>query len=398
MASVKLYLDVRKPRKDGTCPVKLAFSHNKSFLVPVGAYILPEQWDGKKVIIPNDRTEQKHLNDLIDNRFSNAKNIIRELRIMGKLRAVSDVELKAMVESNSIVIAKEETLLLLEEYYYNYATAIPNGTSRNNYLAALKKMKSHRDISNMPMSDITKDWIRSFDAFMIADGLTNNSRIRYLQNLRSVIYDAMEKDLVLMKNPFLKFKFPKYTPKKRALSVEDIKTIRDFQCEPFMEQYRDMFMLTFYLIGINAVDLFNLKKLRNGRVEYQRAKTDRSYSIKVEPEAMAIIEKYKGKTHLLNILDSYNNYRDYLHRMNDNLKKIGSVEYAQNATKPKGKRVKSGPLKIQYNGLFPDLSTYWARHSWATSAAHLDTEATTRRIPLSFLPVRTNGPALHRVY
>ncbi len=74
----------------------------------------------------------------------------------------------------------------------------------------------------------------------------------------------------------------------------------------------------------------------------------------------------------LNVLDRYDKYQDYLHRLNNNLKKIGPVEYVKNATKPKGNRTNTGPDKVKYNGLFPDMSTYWARHTWATIAASLD--------------------------
>ena len=50
--------------------------------------------------------------------------------------------------------------------------------------------------------------------------------------------------------------------------------------------------------------VLNIKELRRGKL----------YSIKVEPEAQAIIEKYKGKDYLLNIMDEYGNYKDFLHR------------------------------------------------------------------------------------
>jgi integrase len=117
-------------------------------------------------------------------------------------------------------------------------------------------------------------------------------------------------------------------------------------------------MLDFYLIGINLVDLCNAKSIVNGRLEYQRAKTKRLYSIKVEPEALAIIERYKGKEYLLNILDDGKNYHDFLQRMNLNLKRIGKVEVLQN-----GKKI--------FEPLHPDISTYWARHTWATLAIEL---------------------------
>jgi integrase len=48
--------------------------------------------------------------------------------------------------------------------------------------------------------------------------------------------------------------------------------------------------------------------------------------------------------------------------MNENLGKIGPVEYTLSKVKGKSRQL------ITYHGLFPDLTTYWARHTWATVA------------------------------
>ena len=121
-------------------------------------------------------------------------------------------------------------------------------------------------------------------------------------------------------------------------------------------------MLMFYFIGINAVDLLTAKTsaLVNGRFEYKRAKTGKLYSIKVEPEAQVIIDKYKGKDFVLNIMDEYKDYKNFLHRMGIALKEIGETE-----------RKGLGGKKTR-KPLFPDLSSYWTRHSWATIAAEID--------------------------
>jgi integrase len=109
-----------------------------------------------------------------------------------------------------------------------------------------------------------------------------------------------------------------------------------------------------------VIDLYNLKEVVADRVEYYRAKTHRFYSIKVEPEAMEIIDRYRGTENLLCIRDTYKDYRNYTKHINDALKKIGAVE-----------RKGLGGKKI-ITPLFPKLSTYWARHTWATIAASLD--------------------------
>lgn len=86
----------------------------------------------------------------------------------------------------------------------------------------------------------------------------------------------------------------------------------DYPVEEYAERYLDMFKLIFYLIGINSVDLFNLDCITSdGRVEFYRAKTGRLYSIKVEPEALSIINKYRGEKKLLYMADDYKRHTDY---------------------------------------------------------------------------------------
>ena len=75
---------------------------------------------------------------------------------------------------------------------------------------------------------------------------------------------------------------------------------------------------------------------------------------------MEIIDRYRGKKHLLNIRERYENYKNFAHRMNHELQEIGDMRHVGRG----GKKV--------YTPLFPELTTYWARHTWATIAANLD--------------------------
>lgn len=108
------------------------------------------------------------------------------------------------------------------------------------------------------------------------------------------------------------------------------------------------------------IDLVNLKEItKDGRIEFNRSKTKRHYSIKVEPEALAIINKYKGKNYLIGVLDRYTNHTDFRKRTNKALQRIGGTEKGKQGAKT-------------FRPLFPQITTYWARHTWATIAASLD--------------------------
>ena len=206
-----------------------------------------------------------------------------------------------------------------------------------------------------------RKWLSNFESWMAESGMKVNAYSIHLRNIRAVFNYAIDEEITTL-YPFRKYKIKKEETRKRALSVEQLRLLRDYPCEEFEKKYRDIFMLIVYLVGINIGDLLLLehKDIIDGRIEYYRQKTKKFYSIKIEPEAQAILDRYQGKTHLLDILDNYGDYHDFTHRMNKNLKGIGPFE-----RKGLGGKKSKQPL-------FPELSTYWARHTWATLAHKAD--------------------------
>ena len=212
---------------------------------------------------------------------------------------------------------------------------------------------------SLTFEEINKDWLTQFDHFLEKTSPSVNARNIHFRNIRAVFNDAID-DEITTAYPFRRFKIRNVATRKRNLKVEDLRTLFNYPVEKCNQGYLDIFKLMFMLIGINTVDLAHLKEIKDGTVDFYRAKTHRLYSIKVEPEALEIIERNRGENWLIDILDRYKDYKDYTKRINIALKKIGEV-----------KRSGLGGKKT-FEPLFPDISTYWARHSWATIAASLD--------------------------
>lgn len=208
--------------------------------------------------------------------------------------------------------------------------------------------------------DMTYVWLNSFELHLAETSKVNSISI-HMRNIRAVFNDALNTETISC-YPFRRFKIKQEATAKRALTPEELVTLKDYPCEEHQKQYIDMFMLIFYLIGINTVDLCRLVRIRNGRIEYRRAKTKKIYDIKVELGAAEIIDRYRGSKYLLDILERYKNYKDYAHRLNENLQEIGDVKLVEKIIKGKKRQVK------ECSPLFPDLTTYWARHTWATIA------------------------------
>ena len=352
MATVHLSLDQRRPLKSGLYPIRLSVHHHGTFRLATGYSATPETWSaaGLTRAAPNSKARNAALHRMLHD----AESTLIRLEEEGRLRSMSDAALKDAVERAIGHEPPERSFIAcLEEYIgrlTNQGTRTVYTTTRNKLLA----YDPHCTFSSMD-----RRWLEAFDTHMAAT-MKMNARAIHLRNIRAVFNYALDMEYTTL-YPFRRYRIRQEATRKRSLTVDELRMLRDYPCEPYQVQYRDMFLLMFFLIGINAADLFRARpdQLRHGRLEYRRAKTGRLYSVKVLPEAMAIIDRYRGRDYLLNVCDTYADYRDYLHRMNNALKQIGSVE-----------RVGRGGKKVR-QPLFPDLSSYWARHSWATMAANL---------------------------
>lgn len=244
----------------------------------------------------------------------------------------------------------------------NYYERRSTRESNEYTLSVMEKFSSSRQVplDSLDFEDINYAWLSDFDRFMVRAGLSQNTRRIHFANIRAAVNDAYKRELTDV-DPFRRFRLKTEKTAKRSMPVEELQQLFNYPTEPHTVYYRDMFKLIFMLIGINTVDLYGLKEIsKDGRIEYKRAKTSRLYSVKVEPEAMEIIEKYRGASALLNIADKYKDHRYFRRDTNDALRLIGEV-----------RRVGRGGKK-EYKPLWPEVTTYWARHTWASIAADLD--------------------------
>lgn len=362
-------MDKRKPAADGRCPIKLSAYWQENgrkcrIFIPTGVSILPSQWDAVR-----ERDRKNGANNALLTAFlDKAKQFTAEC--MEKGVQAKGTALRAFIESPT------PTGDLLIHYAQHIASLKRAKNTRTLYESTITKLRDYagEQADRLTFQDITPTWLAEWDAWM-TQSLSINGRAIHLRNLRAV-FNAAINDERTTAYPFRRFKVRQEQTRKRSLSVEQLRQLRDYPCEPHHRMYRDIFMLMFYLCGVNAADLLEATpdQLRDGRFEYRRAKTGKLYSIKVEPEAKEIINRYKGTGHLLSIRDRYINRKNFAFRMNHELQEIGEM-----------KRVGRGGKKV-YVPLFPDLTAYWSRHTWATIAASLD------------IPIETISAALGHSY
>lgn len=354
MITTKFYLDCRAVKKGKPAPLKIAITKKGvTAHILLNVSLLPTQWDNKTQKI-KDHPKKQFLNAFISKRKNLVDDIILKLIESGTIAGLRSCQVKdailAELEPGEHDSSEARTFAKRFEMFM----ATKSGRTKCIYQATYNKVKkfSGRGFSTLRFEDITKDWLLRFDSFLETTSKSRNARNIHLRNIRSVFNDAIDNEITTA-YPFRRFKIRAEPTRKRALGVEQLRLIFDVELPDYLERYRQFFKLSFLLIGINVVDLCNLNEIEDGRIYYKRSKTHRQYSIKVEPEALEIINKYRGKKNLLNMMDTVQNYRSFYNRFMLGL----------NAIKDIVNKDSKADLK--------ELTTYWARHSWATIARKL---------------------------
>lgn len=377
---VKLILDTRHMNKSGEYPVKISISQRgATALISLGIAVTVDQWDARASrIVRNPYCSQ--LNTFLTRTLLDVEMFLLNAETHG----MSAQQLKILVNEYLHPTPQvPQTHSLLDVYRQFIETRTVVG--QKHHQATLNRLID-MGIDGMTTEEITKEWLTEFDKYLSADGLKVNTRTHHLSNLRAMCNYAIAENL-MTSYPFRGVKLPRQATKKRALSAEQLREIFNAQVSPKTQEAIDIFKLIFLLVGINIVDLCHLTEIVDGRIEYDRHKTNKHYSIKVEEEAMEIINKYRGKSHLIYAIERYSDYRYFTWRTNLRLQRIGDMVVAGEGHRRH---------KV-YTPKFPGITTYWARHSWASIAVN-DLDAPFDIVSKALGHSATSGAAVTSVY
>ena len=346
-------------KNDGTTNIKIRITHNRKInYIPTDLFIIPSHIDSKSGTAKSGPNR-----DFINLRIG---DIIQKYR-------KSTIELGDRIESMSVSQIKTHLLFgYSKTYQIDFLQFITNfinifstdsfspGTKDNYYFLG-ESLKSFSG-EVLPVSEINYQYLIRYEAYLRSRGVKNgvNNYMVVFRSLfnkcRNHFNDDDAGQILIPHYPFKKYVIPQPNVKSKdhILTLIEMQKLLVYVPDINSEQFAiDMFLLMFYLIGIEAKDLFYLKKPDNGRVSYTRFKTGREFSIKLEPEAIEIINRYPGEKLLLNISERFALHKNFFRAVNNHL---------------------SGEHSHKIKGVLPKLgipkhpTTKWARHSWATIA------------------------------
>ena len=236
------------------------------------------------------------------------------------------------------------------------------------YRSSLNAIIAYRGKDDFAFNEVTSEWLKGFEVYLRSRGCSWNTVSTYLRTFRAVYNRAVD----LHRAPYVPHLFRSvYTgtraDHKRALSDEDMKKVfadlsRSSGVSLRLRRAQEFFILMFLLRGIPFVDLAYLRKsdLRDNVITYRRRKTGRSLSVTLTSEAMILIKKYMNRDpsspYLFSFLkgsegtkEAYREYQLALRSFNQRLMLLGELL-----------------------GLGDKLSSYTARHTWATTAYYCE--------------------------
>lgn len=223
---------------------------------------------------------------------------------------------------------------------------------------ALRRLQAYCGGQPLRFADLTPDWLSRFQGHLLEGGLRWNTVSTYLRALRAVYQRGVDQGLAPCRPRLFRGVYTGSRPGGgRALCEASLRRLgRSPLPEPRLEEARRLFLLLFALRGIPFVDIAYLRPcdLQGGVLSYRRRKTGTCLRVRLEPWARDLLRRCRsqepGAPYLLPFVrrEGPKGYRDYqrsLRRFNHALR-----------------------LLAARCGLPEKLSSYSARHSWATLA------------------------------
>jgi integrase/recombinase XerD len=369
--SYKVVVDKRYNKGNNTHPLKLRIYEGSKYKEKsLGIFIAENDWDDiNQVVLPSANGHEGH-----NARIQSRKAKVQKLILLAELNEDNQVSLDDIIAGLSSEPVKTKTpvaTVSLIRYGEGIAKALSDSGKVGNayvYNTAINKLKVFVKSDHFPFESLTYKKLNEFQDSLLADGIKVNSISVYMRTIRAIYNRAIKEGIVsAAAYPFSAYRVKNEKTVNRTLSLKEMQSIANVKLEPDTPiwHWRNFFLLSFCLIGINFADLLTLsgKNIVDGRIVFRRKKTGKIYTIKLHDKALDLLGYYADinqveKEQLL--LPVLKQTKDLLRLKKDTWQAIKTCnEYLVRIAKMKGVEIKK------------DLSTYYGRYSWANIARSL---------------------------
>lgn len=314
MISLSLAVVPAKVLVDGTHKIRVAISHKHETRYLTTRFVLEniKQFKSGRVIGRDDSAIINQKLRFILDEYQNALDKIN-------VDAFTCTQIR---EYLSHYKSSEITLSQRWKEYINELTEEGRTGTAGLHKYTMKYFKE-RFPSEIQFAAIGPAIIKEFDKFLKTKKNLGDTTISMHMKRLKVIVNAAKKDNIVKYeiDPFAYYSMPQPEERELDITVDELKKIRDCTArEKSLRMARDLVMLSYYLGGINLIDLMNVNFKNVDVLEYIRTKTkhtkrgDKRISITIPEEAKPIINEWIGKSGKLDFgyKYSYDNFRNFV--------------------------------------------------------------------------------------
>lgn len=313
--------------KNGNHTIRIAVTHSgQTRYIPTDVVISTEKEfkDGRIV----KRPDKDALNLKLRKILNSYEDKIAQIQFADSL---SCSQLISMLKGPASEV-NHRTLADIANEYLNQIDEEERTKSHKMYKLAIKRYLSYAG-QNTLMEHITPLRINKYILELQKDKLSPTSINIYVTLLKVIINYAIKMQYVSFRvNPFITAKIPTARKRDTFITVEQLKRIRDAKLDQqHLIVVRDMFMLTYYLAGMNLVDILSYNFKNATEMKFIRKKTrnmksgDAIINFTIPEEAKPIINKYMDNETGKLIFGRYKNYSSCYSGLARNIKTLAQI-------------------------------------------------------------------------
>lgn len=367
--NTSIYLDIRRSKSNGKFPVKLrvySTQFQKKKLYNTRYEMSLEEFQSA-FVSQKPRKEYHEVRNELQAMLSRANEICKTL-IPFSFEQFEKKYIRKTGDGGNVIYHYELKISKLKANN-NLGTASNYEMSIRSLKLFLKKTKG-REPLQIPFMDITPEWLQNYEKYMIND--LNRSRTTvsmYLRALRTIFNEAIsDKEIDVEIYPFGKKKYQPPATRNVKKSLNQILIKQLFEAKPKTHEQlkaRDFWFFSYSCNGMNVKDIALLRNenIYEDKIIFHRAKTINTSKSDLIPITVylntfskSVIQKYGNPS---NKKDDY--IFSILKKGDDEMSKHRAIK---NFTKFINQNLKK--LAIE-EGIPGEISTYWARHSFASN-------------------------------
>ncbi len=297
MLTTKILLNKVRQKKDGTYPLAIRITYNrKTIYSPLGFNLHEKDFDAKNQRVkPTNRiaSNATRINNHIQERLKKVYDTVILLEQEGKIENLSMSSLKKAIEGKPV--DGKDFFELTDEIIQELINGRKYGNAQI-YKTLRNKIKNFHGQEFLPFSQIDYSFVKRMETKHYGSGYGAGGLSVYLRTLRAVYKRAIKTGTAKEKNnPFNAYSIKNGVPTRTFLNGKQLEALKIAKIkEPHLAKARDLYMASFYLRGMNWMDMSLLKgdSIQGDleRIIYIRSKTkNKLFSVKITPALKEIL-------------------------------------------------------------------------------------------------------------